>query len=268
MLITNSSEVAEYTEACGVDRIFVDMEYLGKEDRQKNLNLPMNRHTYADANKIKKVLKTADLMIRINPPHPGTQDEVEKAIDAGADCIMLPYFTKVNEVEDFLKAVNGRCKTNLLLETAAALVRAESILQLPINEVHLGLNDLKLTLKLDFLYEPLAGGLVDFVSQIARKNNVSFGFGGIGSLLRGADIPPDLILKEHVRLGSERVILSRVFTSNLSTLNEIEKSIDLKKEIFLIREATLKAHTRTDQQKQNDHEEICTLIQKKAYSLQ
>lgn len=35
MYITNRPEVAVIAEQYGVDRIFVDMEYIGKADRQK-----------------------------------------------------------------------------------------------------------------------------------------------------------------------------------------------------------------------------------------
>lgn len=34
MYITNKPQIAEIAESAGVDRIFVDMEYIGKADRQ------------------------------------------------------------------------------------------------------------------------------------------------------------------------------------------------------------------------------------------
>lgn len=265
MLITNNPEIASYAESSGVDRIFVDMEFLGKEERQKNMGMPLNRHTLQDVKKIKQVLKKSDVMVRINPPNAKTADEVNGAIDAGADCIMLPYFNRYDEVEKFLKSVDGRCKTNLLMETGSALVRAKSILDLPITEVHLGLNDLRLTMHLDFLYEPLSGGLVDFVNNIAKAKDISFGFGGVGSLSKGADIPPELIIKEHVRMKSERVILSRAFTGEYQSLDELLSRTDLKKEVDLIREATKNAATRNQTEEKQDHEKLCGLIHKKVY---
>lgn len=41
MYITNSEDVAHIAEEAGVDRIFVDMEYIGKTDRQGLLFLSM-----------------------------------------------------------------------------------------------------------------------------------------------------------------------------------------------------------------------------------
>ena len=45
MYITNSQQVARIAEAAGVDRIFVDMEYIGKDNRQGGMNTVQNRHT-------------------------------------------------------------------------------------------------------------------------------------------------------------------------------------------------------------------------------
>lgn len=266
MLITATPEVACYAEESGVDRIFIDMEYLGKQDRQKNLNLPLNQHTFKDVEYVKANLKSSEVMVRINPPHDKTKDEVNKAIDSGADCIMLPYFTRKDEVEMFVRAIDGRCKSNILLETASAVARAESILSLPVNEVHIGLNDLKVTFQLDFLYETLTGGVIDFLSSIAKKNDISFGFGGVGSLSKGSDIPPDLIIKEHVRVGSQRVILSRAFTGNYTTTDDLRKNVDLAKEVQLIRNTANAAVLRSADETEADREFMFYLVDKKVYS--
>lgn len=265
MLITADPDVALYAEQSGVDRMFIDMEFLGKQERQKNLGLPLNQHTFEDIKSLKKVLRKSEVMVRINPPNPDTGEEVKKAVDAGADCIMLPYFTRFDEVEMFLQAVNGQCKTNLLLETAAAVARAESIFKLPINEVHFGLNDLKLTFKLDFLYETLSGGIVDFLCNIAKKNNISYGFGGVGSLSKGADISPELIIKEHVRLNSKRVILSRAFTGSYTSIEDLKKNADLESEVHLIREAEKRAHLRAPSEILDDQNLLNRAVFKKVY---
>lgn len=48
MYITNDPKVAKIAEANGVDRIFVDMEYIGKDERQGGMNTVQNHHTPAD----------------------------------------------------------------------------------------------------------------------------------------------------------------------------------------------------------------------------
>jgi 2-keto-3-deoxy-L-rhamnonate aldolase RhmA len=268
MLITPHPEIAAYAEESGVGRIFIDMEINGKNERQKNMHLPLHQHTFADVKAIKKAVRKSEVMVRINPYFAGTKDEVNQAIDSGADCIMLPYFTHQDEVEGFLNQVNGRVKTNILLETATAVARANSIFCLKnLDEVHIGLNDLKLTFQLKFLYETLAGGIVDHLSSLAKKYQLSFGIGGIGAISKGSDIPPELIIKEHVRLGSERVILSRAFTGAYTTVEDLVKQVDLKKEVQLLRETEKIAHARTKEQIKNDRLLMIDLVNKKVKSL-
>ncbi|MBI3858478.1 MAG: aldolase, partial [Planctomycetes bacterium] len=84
MLITASPEVALEAEGAGVDRIFVDLEMLGKRERQPNKNTVISGHTLDDVAAVSRVLTTADLLVRVNPLHDGTAGEVEGAADLGA----------------------------------------------------------------------------------------------------------------------------------------------------------------------------------------
>ena len=45
MYITNNPEVATIVEHAGVDRIFIDMEFIGKDARQGGLDTVQNHHT-------------------------------------------------------------------------------------------------------------------------------------------------------------------------------------------------------------------------------
>ena len=56
MHITNRPDVARIAEKNGVDRIFVDMEYIGKAERQHGLDTVMNHHTIEDETSIRKVI--------------------------------------------------------------------------------------------------------------------------------------------------------------------------------------------------------------------
>ena len=106
--ITNRPEVALIAESNGVQRIMVDMETLGKEDRQKNMNTVKSHHTVADVAEIAKVLTKSELLVRINPWHEDSKDEIEAVIAAGADSIMLPMWKSEAEVDAFLRTVNKR----------------------------------------------------------------------------------------------------------------------------------------------------------------
>ncbi len=79
---------------------------------------------------------------------------------------MLPMFKTVDEVAIFIKLVGDRAQKYLLLETPQALVRVDDILVLDgIDAVHIGLNDLSIAMGFDFLYEPLIGGIIEYLAK-------------------------------------------------------------------------------------------------------
>jgi hypothetical protein len=262
MLITNNPEVAGYATESGVNRIFVDLEILGKEERQKNQNLLISRHSVTDIAKIKKKSAKSKVMVRINPPNPETTDEVNSALDNGADAIMLPYFTHPDEVAHFIKAVNGRATSMLLVETSTSMARIARILDLKPDEIHIGLNDLRLTFQLTNLFELISSGLLECVSEMCKDRNISFGIGGMGSITRGAEISPEMILKEYVRLGSERVILSRAFSNNINPNDPRDGQFDLKKELDLIQDRYKCFCLRPPAEVQKDRQQFTKLINK------
>ena len=217
MYITNRREIAQIAETAGVDRIFVDMEFIGKDERQKGLDTVKSHHTISDIAEIKGAVETAKVLARVNPIHDAlpdymsSEEEIERSILAGADILMLPYFKTVEEVARFLSIVRGRVKTMLLVETPEAVERIDEILTLPgIDEIHIGINDLSLGMGKKFMFELLADGTVEQLCFKFRKAGIPYGFGGIASIGNGM-VPSEYIIKEHYRLGSSFVILSRSF---------------------------------------------------------
>lgn len=217
MFVTNRVDVAEAAQSAGVDRIFVDMEYIGKSDRQGGMDTVQNMHTIEDVKALRKVLTTTTLHVRCNPVHdatesyPSTEEEIDAIIDAGADVIMLPFFQNAQQVSRFVKAVGGRVKTNLLVETPESAENIDEILEVEgIDEIHIGLNDLHLGYGMTFMFELVANGTVEKLCKKIAKKNISYGFGGVARVGTGT-LPAECVLGEHYRLGSERVILSRAF---------------------------------------------------------
>jgi 2-keto-3-deoxy-L-rhamnonate aldolase RhmA len=209
IFITNDSWRAQVAEQAGVDRVMVDLEIIGKSERQKNFDTLISRHSLSDVKRLRSVLNRSLLMVRINPMHEHTRDEIYACTAAGADILMLPMINHPAEASRFVQVVAGRSKTCLLLETGAALARLGDIISVSgIDEVHIGLNDLHLALKLDFMFEVMSGGLIDYMVQTIRDRGLRFGIGGVARLGHGL-VSPELILSEHVRLGSSQVILSR-----------------------------------------------------------
>lgn len=211
-LITKDPAVAAYATAHGVGRIMVDIERAGKAERQAGRSTVISDHEIADVAKIRAVCPKADILLRVNPWYEGSPEEIRAGIAAGADRIMLPMVRHEDEV-----AAAGRFGVGIvpLIETTQAMVRLHRIVRVPgVSEIYIGLNDLHLGLGLDFMFEIVAGGLLDQMAATVRESGLPFGFGGIATIGGGSDVvvPAELVLAEHRRLGSSRVILSRAFS--------------------------------------------------------
>lgn len=250
MYITNRPEIAIIAQRCGVDRIFVDMEYIGKEQRQPG-DTVKSSHTVEDVIKVKSVLTTSELLVRVNPicenveGFCGSEAEIEAVISAGADVIMLPMAKTVDEVKIFAEHVKGRAKTMLLLETAEAADKIREMLDLGvIDEVHIGLNDLHLSLGKKFMFELLTDGTVERLCRIISECGLPYGFGGIARLGYGM-LPSEYVIAEHYRLGSQAAILSRSFANvnKMSELDEIEGLFELETENIRKYEKALTVYT-------------------------
>lgn len=225
MYITNRPDVALIAEKYGVDRIWIDLETLGKEERQKGMNTVKSNHTVEDVRTIKSLLSTSEMLVRVNPWNKNSVQEINAVVSAGADIIMLPMWKSPAEVINFLSAVNGRCKTTLLLETKEAVECLDEILvNGGMDEIHIGLNDLHLSYGMTFMFELLANGTVEMLCKKIKEKGIPYGFGGIARLGTG-DLPAEKVIMEHYRLGSTRAILSRSFCNvfKLNDINEVEK---------------------------------------------
>ena len=244
--ITNLPEVALIAERNGADRIMVDLETLGKEERQKNMNTVKSHHKISDIADISNSLSRSETLVRINPWNETSVAEIEAVIDAGANRIMLPMWKSISEVKSFLETVRGRVHTMLLLETKEAVEIIDEVLEHPLlEEIHIGLNDLHLSYGLSFMFEPLANGTVENLCEKFKAKGIRYGFGGIARIGEGM-LPAERIVMEHYRLGSTIVILSRsfcnveeigdtngierVFEENMALLREYEYSLVNKTE--------------------------------------
>ena len=217
MYITNQPQIAQIAESSGVDRIFVDMEYIGKADRQGGLDSVKNHHTVEDVRRMKQAVESAEVLVRVNPIHEATgeytssEQEINDVIRAGADIIMLPYITSVKQVQDFVRYVGGRVKTMPLIETPESAEAIDEILEIDgIDEIYIGLNDLSLGYHKKFMFELLTDGTVEGLCLKCKLKGIPYGFGGVASLGKGM-LPSEYVIREHYRLGSTCAILSRSF---------------------------------------------------------
>lgn len=266
MYITNKKEIAKIAENNGVDWIFIDLEMDGKKERQFGLDTVISNHTYEDIEKMSHVLNEAKLLVRVNPIGENSINEIETVISKGADIVMLPYFKTKLEVEKFIKIVNGRTETCLLLETKEAVENIDSILDVEgIDFIHIGLNDMHLSYKMKFMFEPLTNGIIESLSKKIKAKGIPFGFGGIAQIGKGL-LPAEYIITEHYRLGSSSAILSRSFcdTSIVKNLKEIKNTfkIELGKIRELEEDLLKKDNSYFESNKENIQKIISQIINK------
>lgn len=236
-MIVSDPAIAEYAVGCGVQHLFVDLEHMGKQDRQGHTNSWKSDHTPETVSVIRDAAPQTDLMVRVNPLHDASQSEIDDVIARGADRIMLPMFHTADDMERFFDLLDGRVKAVPLFETAASIENIEQILKrLPLEFAHIGLNDLHLDLKLEFMFQPLSMGLIDTPARHLRDANVTFGIGGIARMGHGL-ISPVTILSEHVRLGSNFTILSRSFHGSSETVEELQSKMDFAAEVSALTDA-------------------------------
>ncbi|MCM3763939.1 HpcH/HpaI aldolase/citrate lyase family protein [Neobacillus niacini] len=228
MYITNQAEVAMIAEKSGVNWIFVDLEINGKDERQGHLDTVISRHSIHDVKRIKNVLTKSKLLVRVNPIYEESKNEINMVIADGADIVMLPFFKTKDEVETFVRYIDGRAKVCLLCETSEAVENMDSILTVSgIDYIHIGLNDLHLSYNMKFMFELLVDGTVEMLCNKIQAQGIPYGFGGIARIGQGS-LPAENIIAEHYRLGSSMAILSRSFcnTSKEMNLDQIEAVFD------------------------------------------
>lgn len=234
-LITNKPDIAKFAISHGVDKIFVDLELIGKLERQGHLDTVISHHTINDVKEVRNIIPKGRLLVRSNPIHPKIREEINRIIDSGADIVMLPMWKTMQDIEVFLNCIAGRTKVCLLAETPESLILLPSLCKIKeIDEFHIGLNDLRLALNKKFMFETLADGLIEKATQCLRDDNKTFGIGGLARIGEGL-VPPEIILGEHVRLGSSAAILSRTFHRNAQSLDILKKEVDLPKEINMLK---------------------------------
>ena len=266
MYITKHPEIARIAEEAGVDWIFVDMEFIGKDCRQGGLDTVQNHHTVEDVANIRAAVTKAKVLVRINPIHdtmddyPSSEEEIEAVIQAGADIVMLPYFKTTEEVHRFIGYVGGRAKTCLLVETPEAADLLDQIVEIDgIDMIHIGLNDMHLALKMKFMFKLLTDGSVDKWTRIIAQKGIMYGFGGLASL-NGGTVPGRMILKEHYRLGSQMVIVSRAFcnTDNMTDLDKVRSIFN--NGIADIRKMENEMNKLSKEDFKNNHKAVCDAV--------
>jgi len=216
ILLTNDAALAAAADSC-VQRIGIDFEHIGKVERQAGYDTRLSRHEWKELAVIARVLKQAKPFARLNPVHGGTEAEIETALSCGAQVLMLPFFRGREEVERFVALVRGRAEVMCLVETASSFVRMREILSVRgVDELMIGLNDLRLQLGVANHFEVLASPIMDGVCAVMREDGRPFSVGGVARAGdAGMPIPSELVYAQYPRLGATGGLLTRAFVKDL-----------------------------------------------------
>ncbi|MFO7633142.1 MAG: aldolase/citrate lyase family protein [Caldilinea sp.] len=216
-LFTNAPVLAAEADSAGIDRVGPDLERLGKIERQGGMGRWISDHAEEELPAVFAVLRRASRFVRCNPPHRGLADEIDRLIVHGAQTVMLPHFHTVDEAGNFVRAVNGRARTVLLVETVSA---AEKVVQLcridGVDEIHFGLNDLSLDLGVNNQFAVLCSTFLEDACAALAARGFPFAVGGVGRAFDvSLPVPSELVYAQYPRLGATGALLSRVFFNGL-----------------------------------------------------
>ena len=234
-LFTNDPLLAARADLAGIDRIGVDIECIGKNLRQGHLNTWISDHSEADLLCLRPAVQRAALFARCNPIHPGLADEIGRLLDSGVEVLMLPYFKSVLEAEQFIRMVDGRATPVLLVETKESAAVMTNLCRVDgVKEIHIGLNDMRLSLGWPSHFHVLVSDFLVRLCEPVLDEGLRLGVGGLG---RAGDcnlpIPSDLVIAQFVRLGATASLVSRVFFSGCASLdlgheiNALRRLLDL-----------------------------------------
>lgn len=255
-LFASDPALAAAADAAGIDRIGLDLETLGKQGRQDAGRAWISDHSFADLPAVAAALQNAQLFCRTNPIHPGLADEIDQLVEHEVDVLMLPMFREVEEAEQFIDLVAGRAAVSLLVETAAAAMRLHEIVRLKgIDEIHIGLNDMHLDMRLANHFEVLTSGVVEMLGGIVEAAGIPWGFAGIGRTGQdGLPVSTDLVYAQYARLGATRALIARSYYA------PDFRQLDLPAELAATRAALDRWHAADEQAHARALAELCSEV--------
>ncbi len=207
-LFENDAPRATRSLTHGIRHFLADWEISDKAERQKDFDTEIAPVTVDDLRALAAV-KGAATWCRINRHGPYTARDIDEAVAAGADGIFLPMVTAPAEVEDFLRQVNGRCATGILVETLEACAMARDLAKFPLERVYFGLNDFAISRGGGSIFRAVLDGSVERMREVFSGQ--TFGFGGMTAVEAGDPLSARMLLQEMARLRCQYTFLRRSF---------------------------------------------------------
>jgi hypothetical protein len=251
MLFTTDPRVARVAIDAGVAGLVVDWETKGKRARQLGADTEVNEDGPDDLERLAG-LGAEHLMCRVDSPGSETTAQVERALACGATDLLLPMVRHPSEVERFLDTIDGRARAGILVETVEAVDCVKELARFPLTWVYLGLNDLAISRRSSFLFEPLIDGTAERVRSAFVEP--AFGLAGVTSLRAGAPIPCALLVAEMARLDLGFSFLRRSFKRDV-------EPADYASEIQSIGDRWQELRVRTAAEVRRDREALVSRIE-------
>jgi len=207
LLFTTDAAIVREAGAAGVAGFVVDWERRGKQDRQAGFDTQIGADDAEGLRRVRAHTRSR-VLCRINGVHAGTGDEVEEALAAGADELLVPMVRRPEQVEAVLARVAGRAGVGILVETRGALACLDALARLPLARLYVGLNDLAIERGTENLFEAVIDGSVERVREAFPG---PFGFAGLTLPEAGRPVPCRLLIAEMARIGADFTMLRRSF---------------------------------------------------------
>jgi hypothetical protein len=234
-------DIGRVARGAGLAGLVVDWENREKDLRQAGTDTQINSDS-PESLRLLRASTDVPILCRINSLYEGTEDEIETALAAGADEILLPMVRTVDEVQAVLQLAGGRCGVGILIETEDAVRQAHRFAKLPLRRVYVGLNDLAIDRGERNIFRAVLDGTVE---RVRRHFSIPFGFGGLTLPERGDPIPCRLLMGEMIRLGCHFSFLRRSFFRDTG-------GEDLPRQVSRIHEALRAAEGRSVEEIERD----------------
>jgi hypothetical protein len=252
VLFENEPESAcAYLEA-GIRSFLVDLEIIGKDQRQLGFDTEIRPGKLQDLQRI-AALPGVSAWCRINRYGGHTQREVEHALEAGADVMILPMAESMTEIDAYLRLLDRRCRAGIMIETRACAALARELNQRPLDYAFFGLNDFAISRGGGLIFDALADGSVEAVNR--ALTGPRFGVGGLTDVRRGSPIPSARLVEEMERLGCGFTFLRRSFRRDA-------RLIDPAVIVAGIRDYWAQCAARDHAQREADHRRLVAAIER------
>ena len=76
--LSNNISELQIVDKLDIDWIFIDLETVGKKERQIGRNTVLSDHSISDVQKIRKVVNNTKILVRCNPIGTHSQKEIEE----------------------------------------------------------------------------------------------------------------------------------------------------------------------------------------------